>query len=101
MKMDKEIQKEFHELFTNEIDIRNKWRDAIDTLSHLIDIATQHNADCVRWFEDNFPDKTTILSISEKRNLIVKKQKKEPAHYEAYLPYGIDFEDVDAIKYNQ
>jgi hypothetical protein len=87
--------KNVNELIKREMNIRDKWRKAIATLSLIEDEATEHNSECNKWWEENYPNEKEVVVASLGKKLI--KQKLEPAKHEAYLCYGLEIEDITLV----
>ncbi len=91
-------QERLKELIMQEAEYRQKWHSAVKALQDLIDPITDHNQECVKFWEENFGrwDKQIVV-MKDFEGLLLTRPKREAASMEAYLPYGIDFEAIPLL----
>lgn len=93
------IAQKIKELTLKEIEFRQKWRGAVKNLQNLVQPISDHNKECVEFWNHNLGDSQEILIIMDNGvNYKVTRPIREVATQEAYLPYGIDFEECKVFK---
>lgn len=84
-------------LINREMELRRKWREAKAVLENLVDPITEHNNNCCKWWNENATNKEEIIVTGTRINLKINKPKLEAASVETYLPYGIDYSEIEVI----
>jgi hypothetical protein len=96
--MDIEKIKELKKLTLKEFEFRRQWHEAVTQLQDLVQPITDHNGECYRFWEENFPNALEIIVILDKETTYkIAKPKRESATQQSYLPYGIDYSECQVI----
>lgn len=96
--MNIETAEELKQLTLQEIEYRTKWRAAVAVLQSLVQPVTDHNQRCCEFWQEHLPESEEVVVLMDNLTTYkIKKPEREVATQEAFLPYGIDFEECKLI----
>jgi hypothetical protein len=97
--MNENEAKEFKQLLSDEINIRERFRKARAKLEEMVSVASKHNRECCDFWGKHLPEaKEVVLTMDNGLAFKITRPEREKASCESYLPYGIDYEQLPAIQ---
>lgn len=97
--MEEAIKNQLKRLFAEEIELRKLYRGQLKQLSETVNIATEHNRRCVRFWNEHFDDGIVeiVINMGDDGCYKIKRPELESAKVETSFTYGIDYEKTTII----
>lgn len=99
--MEREKSNQLKQLILNEMAFRKEFRKKREELENLVSPITRHVKECCKFWNENFPETEEVVVIMDHgTSLKLTKPKLESCSVESYLPFGIEFSELEIINFN-